>query len=144
MFHLQLSVEHILRKYIKQFKDQHLPGNAKTLNDSACVIQPLKVKGHGQSSSSGFMSMFHKSPVTFYIEMMDYFGDSLTLKIPEISELKKDVFMPSTREIKTFLTDVESQKSGEELLAELEEQVKQEEQEKKLRTKESYQKVKIF
>ncbi|XP_045187265.2 TAF6-like RNA polymerase II p300/CBP-associated factor-associated factor 65 kDa subunit 6L [Mercenaria mercenaria] len=139
---LLLSVEHVLRKYIKQFKDQHLPGKTKTSNDSVCIPQPPKVKGQGLSSSCGFMSMFDKSPVTFYIEMLEYFGDSLTLRLPEILELRRDVFKPAPREIKTFLTDTESQKSGEELLAELEEQVKQEQEEKKLRHQESYLKVK--
>lgn len=85
--------------------------------------------------------MFDKSPFLFYVEMSEYFGDSLTLRLPEILELKRDVFKPSPREVTSVLTDLESHKSGEELLAELEEQVKQEQQEKKLRKHETFLRV---
>lgn len=129
-----LGVEHVLRKYIKQFKDTHLPQQPKqTAEEPNLQTLSSHLKTHSLTNSSGYMSMFEKSPMTFYNEMIEYFGDSLALRLPEILELKKCVFKGSPKEVKTTLEDMESHKSGEELLAELVEEVKQEQEGKKIK-----------
>ena len=84
-----------------------------------------------QQSSTGFASPTHKSPCAFYSEMIEYFGDALSIKLPEIQELKTHVFLPQERDLVTVITDPTAAKSGEELLDELVNEVKREEMLKK-------------
>ena len=85
------------------------------------------------SNVSGFISMFDKSPAAFYNEMYEYFGDSLSMQLPEMPELKCIVFKPTLKEVTISLADPETSKSGEELLDEFMEQVKIEEEMEKIR-----------
>ena len=91
---------------------------------------------------SGFISMFDKSPCAFYNEMYEYFGDSLSMQVPEIPELKCLVFKPKPQEL-TAIADPDTSKSGEELLDEFMEQVKIEEEiERKRKEQENFEREK--
>lgn len=139
-----MAVELAFKKYIKEFKEDCLkdPTNSGPLAHTCKCISEYDSKVSRPASTGGFISMFHKSPAAFYLEMSEYFGDSLTLKFPEILELKTQVFTGSVREVKTSILDPEENKSGEELLEELVEQVKQEENVKKQEDMKRQQRVK--
>ncbi|XP_052769380.1 uncharacterized protein LOC128209399 [Mya arenaria] len=132
-----LCVEHVLQKYIKQFREENITdatnnGEAKKVFKT---ISDYDTKVSKRPSFNGFLSAFHKSPVSFYFEMFEYFGDALTLRLPEIAELKSHVFKPKERDLVTSISDPTADKSGEELLSELEEEVKREELMKKKQVK---------
>ncbi|WAR20078.1 TAF6L-like protein [Mya arenaria] len=80
------------------------------------TISDYDTKFSKRPSFNGFLSAFHKSPVSFYFEMFEYFGDALTLRLPEIAELKSHVFKPKERDLVTSISDPTADKSGEELL----------------------------
>jgi len=132
-FLFQLCVEHVLQKAIRDFKEKVVnsstskPESQQLLDD----ITEFKSRMTNQQSSTGFASPTHKSPCAFYSEMIEYFGDALSIKLPEIQELKTHVFLPQERDLVTVITDPTAAKSGEELLDELVNEVKREEMLKK-------------
>ena len=141
----QMAIELAFKKYIKDFKDKNItdPSSSGALGQTCRSITDYQSKVNKSATTGGFISMFSKSPVTFYREISEYFGDGLTLKLPEMLELKSQVFMPTVREIKTSISDPQENKSGEELLEELVEQVKQEESVKKQEDMKRQEKVKM-
>ncbi|KAL4237458.1 histone H3 acetylation [Mactra antiquata] len=136
---LLLSVEHVIKYHIEQFKKTCMPEMKKSR--STYNIPPSLYKFKPETSSGKFMSKFEKSPLSFYFEMSEYFGDSLFLRLPELFELKNTVYKAAPKDVKPLINDSESGKSGEELLAELVAQVKQEENERKIKD-EGFKKLK--
>lgn len=130
-----------MKKHIEHFKSSYLPTETQTQDTNKMQSFASRIKT--DSCNRTFMSMFEKSPLTFYLEMCEYFGDSLTLRLPELHELKNNVFKPAPKEVKPLMSDFESGKSGEELLAELEAQVKQEENERKIKKEDRFKKVSL-
>ena len=109
-------------------------------SDQKLDEKPAKTR---TSNVSGFISMIDKSPCAFYNEMIEYFGDSLAMQLPDMPELKCIVFKPTPKEITVSLGDTDANKSGEELLDEFMEQVKIEEEiERKRKEQEKYEKEK--
>ena len=138
---LQLCAEFVLQSRMKEFKEKFL-NSSKSSADSADA-RPGNLVKLKQSGSSGFISMFDKSPSAFYCEISEYFGDSLCVRLPEIPELKSTVFKPSNKEVNMSFSDSEANKSGEQLLDELMEQIKQEkEASRKKKEREKYLKDK--
>lgn len=121
-----LCIEHVLREKLKQFKEQHICENKVSEHQDIAADLPRKTNSRA-ARTSNFMSLFDKSPIKFYSELTEYFGDSLILRLPELFEVKNTVFKPARKKVVTTIVDPETHKSGEELLAELMEQVKQDE-----------------
>ena len=147
MYHLlQLCVEAILKKHTNEFKQKYMQDkdteqeeNRLKKAESEQKLEEKHVKTR-TANVSGFISMIDKSPCAFYNEMIEYFGDSLAMQLPEIPELKCIVFKPTPKEIPVSLGDKDANKSGEELLDEFMEQVKiEEELERKRKEQEKYE-----
>ena len=138
-FCIQLCVESILKKHTREFEQKYMQDKETDPEDgvSASVKSNIDIKqeypAKSKSSDSGIISAFDKSPSAFYNEMYEYFGDSLSMQLPEMPELKCIVFKPVLKEVTVSLADPETNKSGEELLDEFMEQVKIEEEIEKIR-----------
>ena len=87
----------------------------------------IKKEESDTTKSGSLPKDLQQTTADFYAEMYEYFGDSLTIRLPLMSEkidLKSKVFLPRKDETLVSLSDQDAAKSGEELLAEFMVQVK--------------------
>ncbi|KAK7504141.1 hypothetical protein BaRGS_00004445 [Batillaria attramentaria] len=112
-----LAAQIVMRKKIKQFQNKHLPG--KESDDLHAGSSP----GSRQSEAIGGQDV-----VRLYQQLYEYFGDSLSFTLPIMS--LGDVFCGHVSEEVVNLGGQVSEASGEMLLADLMQQVQQEEVER--------------
>ncbi|XP_063429352.1 TAF6-like RNA polymerase II p300/CBP-associated factor-associated factor 65 kDa subunit 6L [Mytilus trossulus] len=138
-------VEYLLKSQIKEFEDEI--SKEKESSALATASDPEENKSEQKVNSQTLPNPFGTSVTKFYSEMYDYFGDSLTLQLPNLAEtidFKKSVFKPSKKDELISLADPEAAKTGEELLDEFMEQVRvQEEIRKAQLEREKLEKIRI-
>lgn len=138
-------MEYLLKSQIKEFEDEI--SKEKESSASATPSDPEVNKSEQKVNSQTLPNPFGTSVTKFYSEMYDYFGDSLTLQLPNLAEtfdFKKSVFKPSKKDELISLADPEAAKTGEELLDEFMEQVRvQEEIRKAQLEREKLEKIRI-
>ncbi|XP_052097858.1 myb-like protein X [Mytilus californianus] len=138
-------VEYLLKSQIKEFEDEI---SREKENSAIATASDSEVnKSEQKVNSQTLPNLFGTSVTKFYSEMYDYFGDSLTLQLPNLAEtidFKKTFFKPSKKDELISLADPEAAKTGEELLDEFMEQVRvQEEIRKAQLEREKLEKIRI-
>ncbi|KAK3093072.1 hypothetical protein FSP39_010728 [Pinctada imbricata] len=95
--------------------------------EESITVKGIKKEPMEVTAGSSSNKDLPKSFATFYNDMYEYFGDSLAMKLPllsEICDVKGKVFLPKKDDKLVSLSDPEAMKSGEELWEEFMEQVK--------------------
>ncbi|CAG2211750.1 TAF6 [Mytilus edulis] len=106
-------VEYLLKSQIKEFEDEI--SKEKESSVLATPSDPEVNKSEQKVNSQTLPNPFGTSVTKFYSEMYDYFGDSLTLQLPNLAEtidFKKSVFKPSKKDELISLADPEAAKTG--------------------------------
>lgn len=118
----------------------------KTIKKSKTLDVPIKAESTSDQSTN-IQNILHTTVGQFYNEMYEYFGDSLSMRLPDLNEkvsLKSKIFKPAKKEIYVKLSDSEALKSGDDLLEEFMEQVRiQEKIDKERREQEKIEKERL-
>ncbi|KAJ8308361.1 LOW QUALITY PROTEIN: hypothetical protein KUTeg_013235 [Tegillarca granosa] len=149
-----LAVELLLKCQIKRFEEEYMTDNDKVIpqedkkdnKKSKTLDVPIKAESTSDQSTN-IQNILHTTVGQFYNEMYEYFGDSLSMRLPDLNEkvsLKSKVFKPAKKEIYVKLSDSEALKSGDDLLEEFMEQVRiQEKIDKERREQEKIEKERL-
>ncbi|XP_041353435.1 eukaryotic translation initiation factor 5B-like [Gigantopelta aegis] len=113
---LLLAAELLLKQSIHEFESKFIPDE----DVGECVLETLQI--NSSNNSDELPGLLDKSPSDFYKELHEYFGDSLSVKLP-IMDVSK-VFKPVKTKEKINLSDPEGSKTGEQLLEDFMEQVR--------------------
>jgi hypothetical protein len=122
----QHAVEYLLKKQIKDFEEE-----ISKEKDNPLTLTNNDSNKTGDKGDNSLPNPLGTTVAQFYTDMYDYFGDSLTLQLPNLSntiDFKKTVFKPAKKETLVSLADPEAAKTGEELLDEFMEQVRVQEE----------------